>query len=181
MNQKLILFGVIILTLVGGSYILGTKKPPSVQTNSLSISPTAVQPNETSSETANWKTYTSMKYGYSIKYPASFQYLNSGGILATDILTDNKNFIEILNPERLTTNVDFTATIKKEGEILISGQKAKEKMGEITSTKGTLIDIGPIKNGKGENYMIRYFSTSQSTEKDLEIFDQILSTFKFTN
>lgn len=57
---------VLLIAIVGGTYLLGTKKNNSKTISQ--VTPT-VTPTPTTDPAANWKTYTNTKYGYSIKYP----------------------------------------------------------------------------------------------------------------
>lgn len=83
MNQKgfapiLIALGIIlILGIVGGTYYLGTLKNQQAvsfgnKPQSQNPGVTSQTPQPTPNETANWKTYTDTKYGFSLKYPINY-------------------------------------------------------------------------------------------------------------
>lgn len=79
----LILAGIVlVIALVGGAYYLGKSatlksSPAPVVTSPASRDEQTPQPSPSSSpsldETANWKTYTSTKYGFTLKYPNDWE------------------------------------------------------------------------------------------------------------
>jgi len=60
----------IIGFLLGKSFSQPKTSPPPI--SQVSPSPTPENPTPTPDPTANWKTYTNEKYGYTFKYPSSF-------------------------------------------------------------------------------------------------------------
>lgn len=209
MNQKLLLFGVIILVLVGmGTYVLGTKKSQPTQTNtsnSISITPTAVQSNDTLSETANWKTYTNTKRGY------TFKYLPSYSLKETEKSSTNFEDVSLEKNVSVTSGGGFGGgNTLKTGVVIsytflpskdISEKALKSEFGSSIIIKQILLDQKnaiEITNSTAQNFGRRIFVTLSSgilkispnigfavnslqAEEYLSEFDQILSTFRFSN
>ena len=129
---------------------------------------------------ANWKTYTGK--GYTIRYPDSLKYSAStydgiGGKVTVDSWMDSGNTYSIgvdSYKDGVNSKLEFNIEPQPEVTILVAGQSIKK----LVSKDGTLIHVGPLKN-KGQNYMITY--SSGIKKADSSIFDQILSTFRFTN
>jgi len=173
-----------------GGYVLGTKKSQPVQINPkpiskpISISPTAVSPNDTSDETANWQTYSSNQYSYSIKYPKelSFSTLNyqgfSGTIKNSDkwTNTDQSYIISVLSYK---TGDNSGLEFNLQSQPTTTMQVSSQTVNKMISVDETLIHVGPINNA-GYEYMIVYSSGIKKSIKGLSLFDQILSTFKLT-
>lgn len=70
-------FGIVSIgtVIAVGGYFLGTKNSPTLVENKAvtQLSPTPVD------QTANWKTYTNVKYGYSVKYPSTLEFSETSG------------------------------------------------------------------------------------------------------
>lgn len=199
--KKFIIILVIIVALFAfgaGGYFLGTNKNQATsQYKQVTVSPTnIIQPSPTSTPTpiedpiANWKIYISNKTGYSIRYPDSLKQSTStydgiGGVVTVDSWSPVSNAYSIniySYSEGVNTKLEFNAKTESDESILVAGQNVRKLVGtEIVSDKGMLINVGPVKN-KGQNYMLIYTSGSQKADsKDLTVFDQMLSTFKFAN
>lgn len=70
-----IIVGSLLIALAGGAYYLGrstSPKPQATPVVSQTPQPTP-SPSSSPDETANWKTYTNSKYGYSVKYPPNLE------------------------------------------------------------------------------------------------------------
>lgn len=169
-----------------GYFVLTTKQTQPANQQSISIPPTIAQPSPTpSNETANWKTYTNAKYGYSIKYPA---FLKIGSRDYENVDKSKGNVASFLAPEyaiHIYSGVtgeagQFMPKARPEETITIANQSVKK----IVSVDETLIHIEGLKNN-GKEYIITYFAYNTSpkrVEKSLrgeDIFNQILSTFRF--
>lgn len=144
-------------------------------------------------ETVNWKTYTSPQAGYSFKYPddlreSTSDYEGIGGTVkvenwskSDERLSFKKDIFSVyIYKEGVNSRLEFNAKTDSEENIFVADQQVKKKVGvEIVSNKGTLIQIGPIKN-KGYNYVIVYSSgNDKAVPSDLNTFNQMLSTFNF--
>ena len=221
-NQRgnfLLIIGVIVLILVigAGGYFL-YQKQTSKPTNSSQISPPTTSP--TLDETANWKTYTNAKYGYSFKYPPKLTSIelspdkgemvvsiagksegssdegyytglfNISSFIPGDTLYDSDEIAKELlalkvgdqyqPADRLIGNLTSTyPTYKRLSGMTISGVQAK--VFETKSTDGGLLKKFYVSN-KDTNYLIvSDFYSTQSEYYPQELYDQILSTFKFTD
>jgi hypothetical protein len=151
-------------------------------------------------KTANWKTYRNEEYGYSIKYPSGWKIEigknQSYPIYADKIITfvdqNGKSTFNIVHPFS-KSGFDFSGVIKSE-EILIPGSNeylTKEIMAPATLLKRTESEkenpqlatydmvyafwwlYNPEKSG-----MISFVYEDEN-DPNLEIFDQMLSTFRF--
>lgn len=185
MNQKLLLFGVVLLVLVGaGSYVLGTKKSQTP------VQKVAISPTPTPDPAINWKTYNAKilvaesdlkKAGLSsspmmsIRYP--FEWSINPLIENQVIFTENNKQYKVRFNEAgmgLPPNPNITSTDEKISVNQYTGNK------KIFKDKSEIflmaIDIG--NEYFRTNIIFDVPSTNQ--EKYLQIFDQILSTFEFT-
>jgi len=199
--KKIIIILAIIVALLSfgvGGYLLGINKSQSIpQSRQTPLAPTyniqqsaTNTPLPTEDSITNWKTYLNNKAGYSIKYPDSLKqststYDGSGGVVTIDNWSPvgNAYAISIYSyADSVNTRLEFNAKINSDENILVAGQNVRKLVGtEIISDKGALIHVGPVKN-KGQEYMLIYTSGSQKADpKDVAIFNQMLSTFKFTN
>lgn len=187
MNQKLLLFGAILLILVGvGSYVLGTKKAQPVQTNSLSVSPTAVTSNEMSDETANWKMYTTTNY--SLKYPTDWILTESDYLNTRQITNPSKTVYMLISEGQYPFGFGNSDTIMKQEDLNLKVGENEYSAKEITVNNSSIyvnLELDTQKNhyllfgtgypaGDDSNKSLDDYFRSKNT-----IF-QILSTFKFT-
>lgn len=191
---------ILLLAIVGGAYLLGTKNNNSKTVSQITPTATAT-PTPTSDPTANWKTYTNPKYGYSIKYPADWieQVKCRGGIAVDDyICFKSPDFTEDQQPN-ITSGGLITIDGNSQGSSFTAGsidnfcqsrplvtilECTQIKVDNISAIKRVgndqYEDIGIIKNGKFI-ISIRVEYTTSSKTQILKQFDQILSTFKFIN
>lgn len=196
---------VVIITLLilgglAGAFYLGTtiqkapKQSPHPQSPSPTIKPIAaissptplpVQPTSipTTGPTANWKTYTSKILSF--KYPANLT-----------LEERQKNFIVLLydasNPQNVSVSIDARLTGNYENyDKAISSAKAgltnvqKEEMVNGVKISGK-VGTG---YGEGQQITIKLFKygtgaieaeTTTTNPNQIETFNQILSTFRFT-
>ena len=172
----------VVLALIGGVYYFGTKNKSNV------VSEVAT--------TQNWKTFTAKKFNF--KYPSDWSILAS---------SDHSVFLSNHNPitdSSISMNVDievegqkgtidnYFELFNKGGELLMMDAIEKSKV--ITSLDGnraiefdpTLVGKGGIQRNiisiyQGNVYRLYIGSDEKSKEEAINNFDQILSTFKFTN
>lgn len=202
----LILVGILVLGMVaGGAYYFGksqvSKPQPQNPVIASQIPQPVSSPSASPDETASWKTYTNNNFTFSIKYPV--------GILPyTENRIDTKDnlFLRLsdLNSER-QASVNFYIQVYKNNDSL---EKYDEKQFESSSDKNSLLVGGdkgflyyhdPIApNGLPEvpvvfsyDFFIKhagaFYQISLNTERGedflkmkRDLFNQILSTFRFT-
>ena len=137
MNQKYILiFAVIILLGIGGYYVATKKAEAPVIDNQQNVSP---------DETADWKTYTNIKYGFEFKYPNDWILTDTSNGLdihltnyKTEYYPDCSKFIgmEIQPANELQGPFDiFVKSIVNRGEIGPGGELTKTIIGEKSAFK----------------------------------------------
>ncbi|MFH1611703.1 MAG: hypothetical protein ABH887_00290, partial [bacterium] len=134
-------------------------------------------------EFADWKIYTNEEYGFEVKYPEDWkireeipQPANFGNI-TTFYNNSNKEVFNIQNPYPEIGFQAWTTTKTEEINIQNSNTTLTKKILETKSISDVdnLILASWFSNNSG---MIR-MSFKDYSDKNIEIFDQILSTFKF--
>lgn len=198
-----IILGVLILLLIvgGGAYYLGTRNNKTIIRQDSNIQPT-INPQNTvvnssgipvvtqtpsDTETANWKTYINEKVKFSLKYPSTWT--EKGPVANNDstlvYLHAGESFGE--GPEPIQYYVWISSDDK-----LPNVKLAKESGGSYTAYK---TDELPSRSGALSAFITKdektYVAISitpydvkqpyPSQRKYIDIFNQILSTFKFTN
>src|SRR3989344_6063653 len=170
----------IAIGLLMGKYIYTPKPTPSPI---VSASPTP-----TSDPTANWKTYRNETAGYSLKYPADMlvfcNYPNTKGLrlwqAPFDCPNGNDIFYEIAVIENLPGEYKEYKKPSSARQINIDGMKATEKTYVYENTDCPLQSLGQSTEILIDNngYTIQIQLLVNSLDKK-NLFDQILSTFKF--
>ncbi|RJQ35918.1 hypothetical protein C4559_06180 [Candidatus Microgenomates bacterium] len=198
-NILFILIGIfaIILTLLTGTYIFIAK----INKQPAKTAPIAAKPSPTPDSTANWKIYTNTAFGFSVKYPSAlvvnehqpnplfsrvaFSTLNQGCDKDINLTIDKiKN-----NPPDLESKVILTQKIK------IGTDNADMKInelqkGEVPFHQACIYN----KQAKSEDFLTAtaiiyhngfYWRFSSEIRRDYQeadstLYNQILSTFKFT-
>jgi len=124
--------------------------------------------------TASWKTYTNTTYGFSLKYPAAF--IKSA--MEESWSPPDQSFTIAIS---YVKTLPFYAKTLSDDNITVSGQIVRKLVGqEIISDTGTVIQVGPLQS-RGNYFIISYSSGAKKADpKDIDTFNQILSTFKFT-
>lgn len=189
-----LLIGMLVIVALGGAFYLGRStiskpSPVPVATSQTTLSPTPTQdasrePNS-STETANWKTYTNTKLNFSVKYPETWVFKESpeGSDFAPSENLLSISQSEIFSPififVKSVDNFDLsTQTLDQyqEKAITVGGISTKRISG-ITKQGGqaTRRFTGVKMKNNGKTYGIITVGDSY-----IDIFDQILSTFKFT-
>lgn len=131
----------------------------------------------TPEDITDWETYANDVYGYSFRYPKSIsitQFENNPPSVkgSTSVLLTNQNSSLEIIPNLLGSGVQVTKTdLIKVGDLLI------EKM--YTSTNSA-ITKPVIRNNSSLNFAFKLSDNAQEAKTMDILFNQILSTFKFT-
>lgn len=200
----MVLIGILVLSLVvGGVYYFGKLQTPQITPVPSSTSNTSREPNA-SVETANWKTYQFTKpkeyrlnqYAFSIKYPSNWTFkelpLNpQESAYKLIFLSPGKTYIDfdigpsdnVLTFRSQIDNMKGYIEKPKEETLQITGFDQSIKLSGVlkpTATpEGTEYDFQMIFLKKDD--LIYSLSLSQSSQENyVTVFNQILSTFKFT-
>jgi len=197
-----------VIGIVG--YVLGSRKNQTVNQQTITISPTVSQPSPTATpdETANWKTYTNKKYNYSVAYPSTWILREEPNVsfsspinesTANGTLINGGTIVIFVDNNRAFTNkslttidalydfyknvysnksqTDFIVTDRK--YITVSGEPALRYIAEAPGlADGTM--VGTMVVYKNDIYRIDVNYGKNNKQEVIELFDQILSTFKFT-
>ncbi len=189
----------VIITSLGTYYItLQSKAPVSSPVPLVQATPTPFN------ETANWKTYTNDRYGFSFKYPTSWglkEYFNNLGVSDSMIISGQ----DVKLKDGFMVN-KIAVVIVKKGESTISdsvfvdsckssGKNCIEKNIQIDGTPAIERDyFSTTPSGINKTQKLRaitiklndltiFITQERYVENEsvfLEPFNQILSTFKFT-
>jgi hypothetical protein len=190
---KIVIIAIGILIVAGlslNAYLMFSKKETVTKP---SDSPVIVTP--TSDTTANWTTYANPTYGYSIKFPDTYEVppqtekqksqLGVDNNMCVTLKNDNNNncYISIsvweesvdevvtrFGPTDGSQSEDYTLGVIK-GKIIIY------KMGESTTQAKIFL---PKPNVTNETITLTYTNFPGDIETS-KLIDQILSTFKFTD
>ncbi|OGN05382.1 MAG: hypothetical protein A2831_01435 [Candidatus Yanofskybacteria bacterium RIFCSPHIGHO2_01_FULL_44_17] len=137
-------------------------------------------------ETTSWRTYTSMKYGFEFKYPTAW-------VVYADRDEGQIHIIQIVSPDDKNTDPYGTTFPGPILEIRIPGDN---NSGSTLTISGVQVnDTGWQRSGMGGTLarqilffanpkVSAYFRTAisgQDESYEKTIFNQIISTFKFTN
>lgn len=194
-NIAVIAVLIALILLAGGAAAYIVIKGTALQKNK-ALSPAAQQPQaltaatSTPDETADWKTYRNDKYGFEMRYPLDWQeqlygdgiaFLSASTIeyykqgVYTDIIPDIG--ISILsNPDNgpiEEIRKDWYASYPTKEKITIDGHSAIRYDTTTSEPPAVLID-----NGKTSIVVGLY---RKEDDRNKQIFDQALSTFKFTD
>ena len=156
-------------------------------------------------DTSNWKTYTSTKYGFSLKYPSAWKVLDSGydDFLKSNAISfqgGNLGGVTLLifekNNDTLSSylsNMDQKSKTAYEGtpsievisstDMLVDGRAAVQRLEKLFAAGFTTIETY-VKNNSNM-YFLRLMpevhgGSSNFSESEKDIYNTILSTFKFT-
>lgn len=189
---------IILVVLIGfvGVYYLGTLKPNKVAESSTPTPVTSVEP--TADPTANWKTYTNKEHGVSFKYPLDWKLTET----SPGEVHDGQTYNIWLKLNKKNSTIGIGLNINGIGggprnvpydAINLWGKTYYKQYGNIDFSNNTKrIDISENATGLGafimnsKTYMISltYPAITEGEKPNIDLskeFDQILSTFKFTN
>ncbi|MDO8498477.1 MAG: hypothetical protein Q7S44_01705 [bacterium] len=187
-----ILVGALVLVGLGGAFYFGKLKFPQTSfpgNPSITVTPqVSPTPTPKADETANWKTYTNTKYGYSFKYSPDSNIKEERG--RDDIgLPDHALITNRLGEIRIPYLAPPDWRNSGVKEINIDGKTGKKFLVDNSynaQTPYVVIVIIPnaIKYTKTSTLTFIYIPTSKNIEKGItkeesDYFDKFLSTFNF--
>lgn len=195
MKQKgfttiLILVGILVIGVVaGGAYYLGKQVSPKPSPASI-VTSQSTPSSVPSDEIANWKTYTDNKYGFSIKYPDTWKYLET----PTEIYKTNNPqvwFGSGLPMPQTDARAEVAISISKDDPSSKwkpeNFENYKSESVQLDNIVGTRITgnykIAPERKDvvviiRSKDYYFEVLPANFDNES-LKKFNQILSTFKF--
>jgi len=167
-------------------------------------------PTPTPDPTADWKTYTNTKYFYTLKYPSHWLAEsrepgvdNTPTIYATSrsiILSPDNQIQRVPNPLLEIQSVgseisrpNYSEWVKRQRSNFVEGYKiTNETTYDIAGVSATLLEglhmypssstyIKQLYFASSEEGVYHSISIGSDTKQDSAVFDQILSTFKFTD
>lgn len=178
------------------------KQVAGIQSNYPIPSPVIyASPSPVADETANWKVYTDSVDKIEFKYPQSWYAQPSGGtvpLIQSQVFLDDHSF-EIPSATEFSTPIQTFFALSSETDINMSAKRLKETVYGTSVTETDNLVIGGNKAiqlsgvaGPGElqgmffkNTLIQFGNKVlivDLNDKNFEnIYDQILSTLKFTN
>ncbi len=171
-----------------GYFLVSGRNKATISNQQISTVQETATPTPTIDPTANWKTYISPNFGYSIKYPIditpalqqdSRTYQGIGGSVNVDewsLLGQPSYGVQIFSyKEGVNSKLEFNL----QSQPITTIQLANQTVNKTVSIDETLVQVGPIEH-LGNAYMIIYGSGTSKNNIGLALFNQILSTFKFT-
>lgn len=182
----------LILLIPTGTYLLG-KNQSSKQISTIQSSPT---PTPTPDPTANWKTYSDSKYGFSLKYPS--EYLISevnNGIFFSKSPEEKVKLdacLKQIECNSFSLGIQFTSGSKPteqslkdyiikhdSGDFYTWDSKAIDGSNALQTEYDAVVGSGKI----NVTYVVKGTSVLriQTQTENISIYNQILSTFKFTD
>lgn len=196
---------VLFIALAVGGYLLYQKQQQTIQATP---TPTSTPESTNSAETANWKTYTNIKYGFSVSYPTDDK--KEYGVLK--LLFENNETKQYVGKEELIRLFSFTIGYPASDAAIIfrlwennnqlSVQKWWDKNHETFYTQTLDLKWEPkstsaknvgnqqtlavlIEGTNGLQMQTYYFANNKYVMEVLSIINEklsekILSTFKFT-
>lgn len=149
-----------------------------------------IEPTPTPDPTADWKTYTNTKYGFSFKYPN--EVINIGSTTSSDSINlkkDDSNFAVISIYQNMSVN-DYLKKYES-GDPLAPTTNVSTTEIVFNNIEATKVNIG----GVDVMYFVLFVKNNQLFKIELDVtaimsdpdntnrslFDQILSTFKFVS
>ena len=210
-----VLAGILFVLLPFIGFYLGTKYQISLSpkvTETPTVTTTPAQTPTPADPTADWKTYTSDVFAFTIKYPSDWELSEKGappyasqlqlrpisnnplnkfqdfGLVTIDV---SKGNISSLDEAIEKTICDQTAKIKcdlnKVQQINISGFPAKRIQSTFVYSSDNVVVIKPIEDKLFKSLEIIFklrldnpYKDNITPEEKEKIFNQILSTFRFT-
>ena len=176
----------IISVLIAGFFAYQTQNLVK-QITELQPTPTPIastEPSPTTDPSADWQTFTNKELGFEIKYPKNFTI--SSGLIPNNgtqitLISDQRNILIInkpnINPltnKKYESLEQFDPRVKNFKLIMIGQYEAKDS--GIYDTQGGTTQRDLIMEKDDSIWIIQDLQKEELTN---EIFDQIISTFKF--
>ncbi|HEY4694586.1 MAG TPA: PsbP-related protein [Candidatus Nanoarchaeia archaeon] len=190
---------VILAALALGSYYLYRISTPQPDDSKNNVSSTSPQPNQTTKDpTEGWQTFINEDYGYQIKYQGNW-FVKTYADIPNRTLFDDVQLPEsqISESEPVAAEIEVFVTEEKD----IVQEKEKLKMAhQFSNYKESQVKVGGVDATKiegkveGESYIKGNFYTrvfvnagnrsysliySEVDQKDLEVFNKMVTSFKF--
>lgn len=201
-----IIIGVMVTAVAGGAYYLGRSSSPKPSPIPTVVSQTpqpTLSQTPTPDETANWRTYTSTSGKFTIKYPIEWKVLNGGSLsTGTEIVSFGPNITGVTEDLNIKMWIQMQSATNPNSSIknaedyknsLVKGYSSNPNS-NISVTAATVDGVSGFKlsyidsgvkitniliDKNGLVYSIAIRQTTPYSEQDLQIFNQILSTFRF--
>lgn len=168
-----------------GGYILETRKFQTVLENKVTNQLSSI-PTPTPNETANWKTYSNSTYGFSVKYPSDFIYEEQTSdifLLLTSfknpsVIQSNGFYVEVRSLEKLDNAVNYERS-------RVVGHSADRIDKETKVTKegfeAVKLAYSTLDDKNFTTFVVNDEKYTYTINAPANLFDQIISTFKFTD
>lgn len=191
MNKNL-LIGVVLILLVGVGFFVLTKQSSQTSapvTNSESQpSPSVITEQKSITDTSNWTVYTNKTFGYSLKFPVTYQVPSQSEKQKSQLGVDNNITVEKKSDPSGSSVIVIDVNLNKDNLSLGDYMNKNLKMfgidGPLVNYKFNGYDSLFNKNQPGTNVFIKqgqyiYHITATTASSDKEVGD-IVATFKFT-
>ncbi|MCL5438573.1 MAG: hypothetical protein M1268_01120 [Patescibacteria group bacterium] len=200
------IFAVIPIIGITGAILLASQNPyKQLGKVKAKITPTqTVSPTPTVDPTANWKTYTNSKFRFSFKYPPDIKISSTSGefenglnlefgkensgmpiltvwLTTGDYVKGRQNDLNTILSTNKLDDYNYQISAKKiDGKNLyVYTQEFDSSSNKFAPPGGPLYRVGALGTINNIFFDIFYNSNKETSKQDQQIFDQILSTFKF--
>lgn len=187
-----------------GSSSVESNQSTTAPTGSTQYNAPTTNPSSTSDTLTNWKLYTSIKANYSFKYPSEWPLVNVPTSPQCTVCVEDIQFTPSYNPNSGDSTIAVILVFKEENikslddyvNIHVKGDQSKVDL-KYTTVGGEravsyklsggipplpVIEYAVYKNGF--YYVIRIDDspeTNKNKERNVILFDEMLTTFSFTN
>ncbi|OGY27882.1 MAG: hypothetical protein A2Z42_02255 [Candidatus Woykebacteria bacterium RBG_19FT_COMBO_43_10] len=156
-------------------------------------------PSAQKDETANWKNYTNSENKYSIKYPPTYKLVpletperGSVSFLSKDYKLKDSNLLVISNGVNIMVSIGGPGVYKNldeyESSLIEETKKYDKKLINLAGETWRSFDYQGLQSGRSRItfvikdrrlYVLSFDSTAEDHNSGIEIYNLILSTFKF--